>query len=415
MIKIKNIAGAVTCLLILASTAMAQVTPDPNGQITASRERALQLFKAITNVPVPIDDPRLVQMETLIAAGNERGAAKIATQDPFFIDIRIRDIARKMSTRDETVKAPLSDFVATIAGVARDGIDARQLLTGNFLYQGDPAIATGIPVTPASLYTSNTHYDFITTNNLSLARVLRKVDTAQMNYTAANAAAPVANPDPAGIITSRAFLLAHADAGTNRRLVEYSFRQFMCVAMEDWMDATRADDWVGVDVDRFPGGSNDKYQTTCKACHSQMDALRPAFAYVDFLPAASPTGRVVYNTTAVVPKVARGNDPVPLFPAGFTTPNDNFENRVLSNKNSDQFVWRSAATGKGMAGFGALLAGSKGFSRCMTKRLFTGICNRAPGVAEEATVRTIADEFEKTYNLKDLAELIATNSICIAK
>ncbi len=386
--------------------------PDPDADIRAARNRALQLFEAVTGVPIPIDDQRLKDMEPLIAAGKEREAVKIAVKDPLFFDIRLRDMARKMSVREESIRAPINDFVATFVGAARDGLDARELLTGNFTYQADPTKTldgTTQLVRAADFANSvrsNNHYDDIQKANLSLYAVLKKVD-GQVVTNANNASDAVPNPDPAGLITTRAFMLAHATAGTNRRLVEHSFRQFMCVAMEEWMDGGRPDDLVGRDVDRFPGGSNEKYQVSCKACHGQMDGFRQAFAYVDFS-----NNKIVMIPGTVNSKMESNKT---VFREGFVTTDNSWVNYATEGKNADRLVLTAANRGTGIKEFGNLLAQSKGYSRCLTKRFFSTMCKRAPALSEEPIVRSLADQFEETRKITDLAELVATSPACIPK
>lgn len=412
-VSLRHKAWALSAALItlLALPAEAQ-------EITVARRRAYELFKAVTGVPVPIDDARIVQMEQLLAQGNDSAAVKIATGDKFFYDIRLRDIARPMSNRAESMAAPVNDFVAMFVGVARDDRDARELLTGSFYYKADPTKtmnAQGVQQVRANIgldiIISNNHYEDLWLKGYSLYDTLMRVDGAVTgNRVRANgqpdtvAIMPI--PDPAGLITTRAFLGAHADAGTNRRLVEHSFRQFMCVPMEAWMDASRPDNMVGRDVDRFPGGTNAKYQVTCKACHTQMDAFKPAFAYVDWNGESS--------TFATTPR-AKVNRNQQIFPEGFVINNTNWLNYAQSAKNVDQFGWRSPASGSGINSFGQLLANSAGFSRCMTKRLFTAICKRAPSVSEDPVIRRIASDFEQDYKLKRLAETVATNPLCLPK
>ncbi|MCM2281400.1 MAG: hypothetical protein NDI61_06080 [Bdellovibrionaceae bacterium] len=390
---------------------MGTAMPVPDGAISSARDRAYRLFRAITGVNVAIDDARLVKMEALISAGDDRGAAAVATNDPAFYDIRLRDIARKMSVREESITAPLSDFVATFVGVARDGLDARELLTGNFFYRADPAKVTlpdgSLDVRSdalADIVQSNRHYQDLQSKTYSLHSVLVREDGQKI----ANATndGVIVMPDAAGLLTTRAWIAAHADAGTNRRLVEFSFRQFMCVPMEAWMDASRPDDFVARDVDRFPGGSNQTYQVTCKACHTQMDAFRPAFAFVDFN-----GDRIRYTPGQVAGKLNRNSA---VFPAGYVTRDSNWINYATAMKNSDQFGWRSALTGTGLGEFGRLLANSRGFSRCMTKRVFTAICKREPSAEETTLIRTIADRFESDYQLKHLAEIVAISPACLS-
>lgn len=381
-------------------------TPEPDAPITSGRQQALRLFRAITGITVGIDDARLKQMEPLIATGKAREAAKIATADPAFYDVRLQQMAAKMSGREETIQEDLNDFTATFVGAVRDGLDARQLLTGNFIYRADVTKVSSLGyLAPAddtkSLVYSNDHYGDFQSQNLSLYTFLTRQNAQYVE----SSAVVVVLPDPAGLITTRAFLSSHAEGGTNRRLVNYAFREFMCVEMSEWRDATRPDDFVGRDVDRFPGGSNPLYQTSCRGCHAQLDAFRGAFAQVNFYSNSAGYGANVSR------KFASNAD---IYPEGYVTTNDTFANYATGAVNMDRFGWRSATTGKGMNAFGTMLANSKGFSRCMTKRFYSAICRRAPTTQEEASIRLMADQFETTYRLKDLAEIVAIHPSCLA-
>lgn len=389
----------------------AQVVPEPNQPITAERSRAHSLFRSLTGTLLPIDDPRLKEMETLLKAGQDRDAVKIATKDPLFYDIRIRDMARKMSARDESVRTPLNDFVATFVGVVRDSdsMSAKELLTGNFTYRADPALTTvnGTQTVRQNVLTdivqSNNHYADIQSRGFSLAAVLVKVPGQKINV----GGTPTDIPDPAGLLTTRQFLAAHADAGTNRRLVEFTFREFMCQPMTSWADATAPDDRVGRDVSRTPAGSNEKYLTTCKACHGQMDGLRGAFARVDFI-----NNQVTYNTGAI-PLNGKMNRNSQEFPAGYVTTDTTWVNYATVGKNADQFGWRSASTGTGMGALGSLVANSQGFSRCMVRHAFTEVCKRSPAATDEGMIRAVAEQFESSgYHTRGLFEIVALRPEC---
>ena len=399
--------------LLSAPQAYAQTTPipstmpDPQGPVSTERLRAQKLFQSITAVRVPIDDSRLVQMETLIRAGNTRGAVAIATADPLFLDVQIRDLGRKMSTRDESVRAPMSDFVATLIGVVRDSdtTSAKELLTGNFYYRVDPTIATTANVRQAEqadIVQSNNHFADITTRNLSPAAVLVK----QSPQRAMRANAVIDHPDAAGLITSRGFTEAHAVAGTNRRMVEFAMRQFMCVEMTDWADANGSDERVAQDVTRTPSGSVNLYLTTCKSCHSGMDGFRGAFAYLDFTNNAQ-----TFTANTVVGKMTRNQTE---YPQGYRMTDNTIVNNAVLTKNADQFGWRSSSTGVGIASFGKMLADSRGFSRCMVRRAFTQVCRRKPLVGEEQLVRSLADQFETDgYHMRRMFENVAVQQQCV--
>ena len=394
--------------------------PDPNGVITAQRQSAHRLFRALTGISLAIDDSRLKDMETLLKSGKTIEAERIATADPLFYNNRVRDLARKMSTRAESVRAPLSDFVATFVGVVRDSdtTPATQLLTGNFTYRADNTIIQNGGGTPVrmdevdDILSSNNHYADIQANNYSLKGVLKRVENQR--YVSNNAAADIPMDQVAGLITSRAFLSAHADMGTNRRLVEFSFRQFMCAPITDWADGSSPDDRVGRDVDRQPGGSPNKFLTTCKNCHANMDGLRGAFALVDY---NAGNGRVSFMNTVPTNtnvntnyKLNRNGD---VYPQGFITRDNSFVNYANVGKNADAFGWRSTTSGTGIAKFGEMLAKSRGFSRCMVKRVFTDVCKRAPASSEDAVVRSLADQFEASnYHLRGLFEIVAGRPEC---
>lgn len=469
-----------------ANRAMASTATSTTADISSARARALVLYTGITGVPVPIDDSRLLIMEPMVASGNEASAVKIATADANFYNIRVADMFRKMSTREENILAPLSDFVATGVGVVRDGISAQQLLTGNFTYQMDPALGytydakgnpqqiIGLPPLPdgtdqvnlgapkfLNLMIYNDYYRFIESLNLSLFNVLTRVNGQLIvanrdvpgNGLQGN---PIPNPDPAGLLTTRAWSLSTETAGTNRRAVEYTFREFMCTPMANMADASMPDDHVGRDVDRAPGGNVATYQTTCKACHAVMDGFRPAYAHFDFggpantmaiayyplyhvdsnlnaIPASSDNGPmnqggakagitntngypnfVPYKMNKITSNDANGNAAF-QFPQGYPVVNDQWVNYATGAVDSNQFGWRGPASGSGLGQFGSLIAGSFGFSKCMVRRVFTEVCMRAPDIqAEAALISSLATDFESNgYLLKELFEKVAVQPSCL--
>src|SRR5205085_1121378 len=120
-------------------------------------------------------------------------------------------------------------------------------------------------------------YESLDTQRIDLAKVL--IPTTQKVFDGSKAQEM---PTPVGLLTTRQWMAAHAIAGTNRRLVEFSFREFLCTPLEKVADSTGLDNVVARDIDRFPGGSHTKFTTTCRACHTIMDGFRPAFGYFTF-------------------------------------------------------------------------------------------------------------------------------------
>jgi len=411
-----GIAGAVV------QQAHAQVKPDITAaEPTAIEQKARKIYERLTGTKLPADSPLVAQMVTLLNKGDLAGAAQIATADPNFLNITVKLMALEMSTRDETIKTPLNDMVAGFIGVTRDQTDARELLTGNFYYIGS-GTNVRVGLIPDVLL-SNNHYADLETQRVNLAANLVRVDGQQI---ATSATASVANPDPAGILTSRAFMGAHALMGTNRRLVEYTFREFMCVPLDQWADTGASDLRIGRDIDRFPAGDHNKFLTSCKGCHTVMDGFRGAFAKWDFdgmgiknstvnTRGGSPADFTIASdgTTGVVIKMNRNST---IFPSGYITTNDSFVNNAIRTANTDLFEWRGdALAGNGVKGFGAVVANSRRFSQCMAKRAFKAVCRKElDPVKYKDNLKQWGDEFEASgYKLKKLFENVATKPECL--
>jgi hypothetical protein len=412
-------------LLCLGSfNAGAQVKPD----ITAadpspSMSKALKLYERIAGVKAPVDLPAIKTMADLIAQGNILGAADVAMTDPNFFNITIKQMALKTSTRDENIKTPFNDFTAFWIGLVRDDLDARQLLTGNFYYMADATkIPTGVTIRSdvlADVVTSNNHYADLEAKNLDYSAVLKRVDGQVLSAGTAVPGTLAANPDPAGIITSRSFLTNHVIAGTNRRAIEYTFREFMCIPIGQWSDTGAPDLRIGPDIDRYPGGDHQKFETTCKGCHTQMDSFRGAFAYWDTDTNGNKavyTGTPVVGTATVASKYARNNT---VFPDGFKVVDNSFINNSNRATNAETFGWRGTniSYGNGVGQFATMVSNSKRFSECMTRRVFEAACKRDFNIQTNITIiKKYAPIFESQgYSFKKLFRTVATSPECIGE
>ncbi len=400
-------------LLSIGSSALAQ---------SDSEKQAKWILERITGVRWPSDAAVLQQMSMLVASKNSTGAVQLAMMQPQFYNITVKQLALQMSTREETIRTPFNDFAAAFIGVTRDDLDARQLLTGNFYYAAAAAqipIGTDVPsLLGPDIVASNRHYAALETNRLNLGDVLERRDGQLLVINNANAT--VANPDPAGVLTSRAYIEAHATAGTNRRLVEYAFREFMCATIDQVADTLASDIRIGRDIDRFPGGDHTKFQTTCKGCHTIMDGLRGAFAKWDFNNGAAlhssvngTEGRDADNDASGVMNKLNINGNV--FSGGYVTRDDSWINHANRGTNALSLGWRAPAyTGTGVAGFGASIAGSQRFSQCMAKRVYNSVCRRdLPEETQKLMFTQLGIQWEASnYRFKKLFELVTTHPEC---
>lgn len=389
------------------------------------------MLERIAGTKVPGDDPLIKQMEQLILKGKRQEAAELALSHQGFLNVTVKQMGLKMSTREETTRVDLNDFTASIIGVTRDDQDARTLLTGNFFYMGDstklPSSATVRSAMVADLLNSNNHYKDLDKASIDLGKVLKRVEGQKIYSQAAQAA--VANPDPAGVLTSRSFLSSHVIAGTNRRAVEYTFREFMCTTIEEWADAQAPSGRIGRDIDRNPGGSSAKFETSCKACHSVMDGFRGAFAFWNFQFDREKGIAWVANSMAetsldplgfLSSKVAKKlNHNESVYPGGYVTADNSWQNNAINTANNARFGWRGTSavirSGRGVAGLGAVVADSRRFSECMVKRVFESTCRpRVLSFKEQAYfVMDQANQFESSgYKLRSLFARVVASKEC---
>jgi hypothetical protein len=407
-------------------------------QDRSPRGEAQWMLERLTGVKWAADEPLIAQMAQKISAGDRTGAAALAIQKPQFLNVTVRDMGLKMSTREETVREKFNDFAAGLIGVVRDDIDGRELLYGNFYYRANTSVLAS---SDFELLTSNAHYETLENQNRDLGAVLVRVNGQKLIQS--NAGAIGANSDPAGILTSRTFLAAHAVAGTNRRLVEYTFREFMCAKMEDWADTGAPDGFIGRDIDRAPGGVPQRFQTTCKGCHTSMDGFRGAFAKYDYREAtiaatlvSSPSrigdspaeltnpDNLTDGAGGVAKKMNRPNEngvTTVLFETGFVTRNDSWVNNAIRPGNALRFGWRglapsgaSAANARGVNSFGRLIANSVRFPQCMSKRVWEAVCKHQLSKGEMELLQvSLGMAFEGSgYNFKELFKTVAAHPKC---
>lgn len=404
-----------------ALSAFAQIKSDINAaNPTYQEQRARKLYERLTGTKVPIDNPAIKEMAKLMSEGNLLGAAEVATKDPNFYNITVKLMSLELSTREETVKTPFNDFAASFIGVTRDQTDARELLTGNFYYRGTvPNVDTNLSL---DIIISNYHYTQLEKYKVDFSKNLYRVEGQQLALIDRKLILP--NPDPAGVLTSLTFMIAHGFMGTNRRLVEYTFREFMCTPMSEMADTGASDSHIGRDVDRFPAGNHQKFLTSCKGCHTVMDGFRGAFASFD-------VGRGIQHATTsnhdnggqydniaadknnVVLKLNKNNT---VFPSGHITTDNSFVNNARGPANAARFGWRgNVEKGNGVRAFGEMVANSRRFSQCMAKRVYTTVCRKNfDFVQQRELITKWGDEFEASgYKLKKLFELIATKPECM--
>jgi hypothetical protein len=350
------------------------------------RDKAKRIHDRIAGVPPT--ETVLDAMEALVANGQALEAAtQYAVEHPSFYNVTLKNMAVPWTNRDQTVFAPLNDYVATFIGMVRDDVDFSTALSADITY-----VVAG--VTPAASPSSNAHYEAAENNNVNLYEALEQRNQSEV--------LGIPSEATAGFITSRASSEAFFIDGTNRAMFRFTLMNHMCRDLEQVMDTSLPPDMIRQDVSRSPGGDSRIFLNNCIGCHSGMDPLARAFAYYDFdngTAEAPGTMRLVYTPGAVQPKYFNN---ATNFAPGFVTPDDAWENRWRKGQNS-LLGWNTAlpASGTGAKSMGRELANSDAFARCQVEKVFKTVCFRAPGnAADRAQVDTMTTNFKNGYRLK---------------
>ena len=350
-------------------------------------DQATRMYSRIAGIP-----PTAAELAQMMAASDPVSAALIATQDPAFYNNSIRNMAMPWTNRDQTVFAPLNDYVATVVGMVRDDVPFNTLLSADLLYIGDSA--SGAPA-----YSPNNNNMYTTMDNNGVDLKAHLVSSTQ------SALIGVPTTATAGVLTTRGAASAFFINGTNRAMFRFTMLNHLCSDVQTVMDTTRPPDRIRQDVTRSPGGVSTLFLNNCIGCHSGMDPMAQAFAYYNFnntdTTTAATTGQIVYTAGQVQPKYYINNT---NFPQGFVTPDDSWNNRWRSGPN-EVLGWSASlpGSGNGAKSLGQELENSSAFASCQVTRVFKQVCLRAPAsTADVNQINTMIATFQSGYVLRQV-------------
>lgn len=340
-------ATRVLCAALIAIPAFA----DPTSQ-------AQRIYERIAGVEPPA--ATLATMAADIAGGNALAAAELATADPDFYNVTLKNFVTPWTNRAQTVFAPLNDYTATVIGMVRDDVPFNTVLSADLLYISN---APGLPAVSAA---NNNHYATAEQNGVDLKATL--VPTTQSTVYGLPSSAT------AGVMTSRGASSAFFIRGTNRAMFRFTLINHLCTDLNPIMDITRPPDRIRQDVSRSPGGDSRIFLNNCIGCHAAMDPMAQAFAYYNFDGVV--TQETQYTGGVVQPKYLINSQ---NFSQGFITPNDAWSNRWRQGQNT--FLGWSAAlpgSGVGAKSLGQELEASSAFAQCQVQKVFQAVCFRTP-------------------------------------
>jgi hypothetical protein len=353
----RQVAGKFALVTLVSALCALPAGAGPN-------EQAKRIFDRIAGVPPSASE--LAQMATFIQGGDPTSAANIALQAPQFYNTTLKNFAMPWTNRDQTVFAPLNDYVATFIGMVRDDADFSTALSADILYMSNA------PGLPAPSTTDDNHYAQAEAQGVDMKSTLTLVTQSGVYGIPTTATA--------GLMTTRASTSSFFINGTNRAMFRYTLMAHLCNDLPTVEDITRPPDRIRQDVSRSPGGDSRVFLNSCIGCHSGMDPMAQAFAYYNFVGTAvgdgTNTGSLQYTqgTTQAKYHINTGN-----FPQGFITPDDSWSNRWRQGPNQ-VLGWDPTlpGSGNGAKSLGLELAHSAAFSQCQAQKVFQAVCYRAP-------------------------------------
>lgn len=375
-------------------------------------QKAWAIHNRIAGVPPAPGSNAISRMATAMRANPGQvgmsNAAKIAMENPSFYDLVLKNWAKPFTNVEKSKRVSLDDYSATIVGAIRDsdlpGKPFNRVLYEDLVYVGP---SSGDENNNFSR-TNNNHYENLESSGVSLSDRSRLVERRQSenintesNITddtlrdTSNVLVDGVN-GAAGIFTTRSSGLAYYDMGTNRRVTRFALVNFMCKDFEDIHDTSLPNTRIRKDVERTPGGDSRTFLTKCIGCHSGQDGLGGAFAYYDFK-----DGALEFTPGQVQTKMTH----LPAYANGYQTVDDSWINYwgEFSVHNKD-LGFKPPFSGSGVASLGQAIANSRGFSVCMTKKIFKLMCVRPPLPTDDEFITKMADNLElnNQYNMKNL-------------
>ena len=352
------------------------------------RDLAVLLHNRI--VGVPAQGETLQKMVALLKKGEIEKAALLATEHPFFYDLKLRALFNPWSNREGSVSAPLNDMVMTMIGMVRDDLPFDKVLSADLHYairEDEPTDVTQpgpTNATPSSLKSSLQQH--------KQSEKLHKDREPELI---------------SGVLSTNAFATAFYSAGTNRRATAFVLKNFLCHEMEQLHDTETPKHWVRQDVSREPGGDPELFNQRCVGCHAGMDALSGWSVFYD-----GPTLTWDRNVKSKITKnvLYRGTQG-----RNYNQPNhanDSFTNLWTEGKNA-KLGWRGKTSGKGAKEFGEMMTRSKAFASCMAKQVYESVCYLKPeaGIAKTKSEQ-LAEQFEKNnYNMRKLFAATAVSCL----
>jgi len=383
-----------------------------SAQAEISEQKAIDLARKIyfrmTGTPLREGNLR-DQMSALVRQEKFVEAAQLASQSPGFINNTMRQFSASMNNQNQNAREiTLTESMAYIMLVARENRPFSDILTGR-----DFPTING-QGTDCFNPTTGVRCD------LSSPTVLGS------NATNRTVASQVPNNVASGIYTMRGFGNAAFMAGTNRRALQQTFNQLFCLSNENMKSDISDISYIGRDVSRAPDGdptTSGAFEQECRKCHSVMDGLRGAFAFMDVDGGGQLTYRANGQDNGVAAKYSRAAD---VYPDGYRTVDDRWE--VTFDRDPAMMAklgWPSGMLGgNGVASFASAVSETRQFYSCMVEKVIDTVCPNDPNNKEKGkgymldpavVLPPIVNKFKENRNIRDVFAEIVVRPECLGR
>ena len=351
----------------------------------------------------------------LVEAGKFEEAAAAATLAPGFINNTIRQFSATVHNRNQSSRENgLTESMLYFMLVARENRPFDDVLKGRDYPMIN--IAAGRPCADRQGLDRLACLDDQRID-LSSAEIL--TNSTQNRVVASNVPAA----ESAGIFTMQGFGSAAYEMGSNRRALQQTFNQLWCLSNENMKSEVADIGYIARDVARTSDGDqgpDGAFEKECRKCHSVLDGLRGAFAFLD----AEGGKALTYSANGMpVAKYERGREE---YPDGFATRDDTWQ--VTFDRDPSMILKLGWPTfiggGKGVSSFGAAVAQTERFYTCMVEKVIDTVCPQDPNARERGrnyildpnkVVPKLSADFKKEKNLRNLFHKVAARPECLGR
>jgi hypothetical protein len=139
-------------LLVVAALTSQPLWADAQDRAQAKRIHDRLTGVSASNATIDAMEALLISDDTGKTAAEYAIDTALNPNARYFYNVTLKNFAAPWTNEEQTVFTPLNDYSATVVGLIRDGGDFRQILHGDIIYRGDPALVGAYSNTDNSSY-----------------------------------------------------------------------------------------------------------------------------------------------------------------------------------------------------------------------------------------------------------------------